>query len=105
MLRAPGRREQYMRRRDLLIGIGAGAAASGLPRATWAAEEHPLTDPALPEGTRQEATLESLPGKQPLVKLSYRPPNYESPLETFSEPITPNDRFFVRYHLAGIPEM
>jgi DMSO/TMAO reductase YedYZ molybdopterin-dependent catalytic subunit len=49
--------------------------------------------------------MEALPGKKPLIKLSYRPPNYESPLETFRTAITPNDEFFVRYHLADIPTM
>ncbi len=49
--------------------------------------------------------MESLPGKQPLIKLAYRPPNYEAPLEYFSTPITPNDRFYVRYHLADIPDI
>jgi DMSO/TMAO reductase YedYZ molybdopterin-dependent catalytic subunit len=45
-----------------------------------------------------------LPGKKPLIKLSYRPPNYETPVEYFKDAITPNDAFFVRYHLAGIPD-
>ena len=49
--------------------------------------------------------MESLPGKKPLIKLSYRPPNYEAPLEYFRTPITPNDEFFVRYHLSDIPEV
>ncbi|MGK9165026.1 molybdopterin-dependent oxidoreductase [Inquilinus limosus] len=49
--------------------------------------------------------LDALPGKKPLIKLSYRPPNYETPLEYFSELLTPNDAFFVRYHLADIPEV
>ena len=60
-------------------------------------------NPALPAGTREEAVLEALPGKQELVKLSWRPPNYETPLDAFDTPITPNDRFFVRYHLAVVP--
>jgi hypothetical protein len=47
--------------------------------------------------------LDALPGKQPLIKLSYRPPNYETPVAFFSSPITRNDAFFVRYHLADIP--
>jgi hypothetical protein len=37
--------------------------------------------------------------------LTYRPPNYESPLVYWRTPITPNDEFFVRYHLADIPEV
>ena len=60
-------------------------------------------DPALPEGVRANATLKSLPGKKPLIKLSYRPPNYETPLEHFRTAITPNDAFFVRYHLVEHP--
>jgi DMSO/TMAO reductase YedYZ molybdopterin-dependent catalytic subunit len=60
-------------------------------------------DPTLPAGTREEAVLEALPGKQDIIKLSWRPPNYETPLAAFSKPITPNDAFFVRYHLAVIP--
>jgi hypothetical protein len=50
---------------------------------------------ALPEGARGHAVLDALPGKKPLIKLSYRPPNYETPLEYFRTAITPNDAFFV----------
>jgi len=57
----------------------------------------------LPEGTRAEAVLDTLPGKKPLIKLTYRPPNYEAPLAYLRTAITPNDEFFVRYHLADIP--
>jgi hypothetical protein len=48
--------------------------------------------------------LEALPGKKPLIKLTYRPPDYETPLSHFTPEITPDESFFVRYHLAGIPE-
>ena len=41
----------------------------------------------------------------PLIKKTYRPPNFETPVEYFRSPITRNDAFFVRYHLAGIPEV
>jgi DMSO/TMAO reductase YedYZ molybdopterin-dependent catalytic subunit len=47
----------------------------------------------------------TLPGKKPLIQLADRPPNYEAPLEYFRTPITPNDQFFVRYHLSDIPEV
>ena len=47
----------------------------------------------------------TLPGKKPLIQLADRPPNYESPLEYLRTPITPNDQFFVRYHLSDIPEV
>jgi DMSO/TMAO reductase YedYZ molybdopterin-dependent catalytic subunit len=59
----------------------------------------------VPAGLDGSAVLEALPGKQKLIKLSYRPPNYESPLQYFDTPITPNDRFYVRYHLADIPNV
>jgi hypothetical protein len=59
----------------------------------------------LPSGTVDEQVLEALPGKVPLIKKTYRPPNYETPVSFFNEPYTPNNAFFVRYHLADIPEL
>lgn len=59
----------------------------------------------LPAGTLESEILEALPGKQPLLKRSFRPPNYEALLATFGDVITPNDRFFVRWHLLNIPEV
>ena len=49
--------------------------------------------------------LDTLPGKEALIKKTYRPPNYETPVNYFDEPFTPNNRFFVRYHNAVIPEV
>jgi DMSO/TMAO reductase YedYZ molybdopterin-dependent catalytic subunit len=89
-------------RRKLMIG-GAGAAF-GLGAGRLLAEEaSPALASGLPTGLRDVALLESLPGKAPLIKLTYRPPNYETPLAYFEQPITPNEAFFVRYHLADIP--
>jgi len=67
--------------------------------------EQPRLDPALPLGTRAEAELAELPGKHRLIKLSWRPPNYETPIAAFDQAITPNEWFYVRYHLADIPDM
>jgi DMSO/TMAO reductase YedYZ molybdopterin-dependent catalytic subunit len=96
-------------RRHLLAASGAGVALAGgtaafpaLFQADAAIADLPAT---LSQGTRDEAVLEALPGKKPLIKLTYRPPNYETPLEYFRTPLTTNDAFFVRYHLAGIPEV
>jgi DMSO/TMAO reductase YedYZ molybdopterin-dependent catalytic subunit len=81
----------------------AGAAMAGLPLLR---EAGALELPAgLPEGLRTNAILDALPGKKPLIKLSYRPPNYETPIEYFRTAITPNDAFYVRYHNAVIPEV
>src|SRR3569833_1868969 len=83
------------------LSTAAGAAAA-LPALTALALDLPQ---ALPEGARGSYVLDTLPGKKPLITLSYRPPNYEAPLEYFRTAITPNDQFFVRYHLSVIPEV
>lgn len=62
-----------------------------------------LVRAALPLGTTESERLEALSGKQPLLKRAFRPPNYETPVEYFSDVITPNERFFVRWHLMNIP--
>jgi DMSO/TMAO reductase YedYZ molybdopterin-dependent catalytic subunit len=93
-------------RRRLIEAAGAASALAGFglaPRFAWAATIN--APAALPEGVREHLTLDTLPGKKPLIKLSYRPPNYETPLEYFRTAITPNDAFFVRYHLSNIPEV
>jgi DMSO/TMAO reductase YedYZ molybdopterin-dependent catalytic subunit len=94
-------------RRSLIKAGSAGAALAGLGArmVSWdgAQAADIELDAALPEGVRTGATLESLPGKKPLIKLAYRPPNYETPIEHFRSAITPNDAFFVRYHLSNIP--
>jgi len=64
-----------------------------------------LARAGLPSGTIESGTLETLPGKRPLLKRSYRPPNYETPVAYFDDVITPNDRFFVRWHLMQIPQI
>jgi hypothetical protein len=38
---------------------------------------------SLPGGTVAEQVLEALPGKVPLIKKTYRPPNYETPISYF----------------------
>jgi DMSO/TMAO reductase YedYZ molybdopterin-dependent catalytic subunit len=42
--------------------------------------------------------------KRPMIVLTQRPPQLETPFSVFDQGlITPNDAFFVRYHLAGLP--
>src|SRR6478735_3007332 len=51
-----------------------------------------------------ERPLAQFPQKRPLIVVTTRPPQLETPFEVFNENVvTPNDAFFVRYHLAGIP--
>ncbi|RYD53865.1 MAG: oxidase, partial [Verrucomicrobiaceae bacterium] len=48
--------------------------------------------------------LATYPGKRPMILLTSRPPQLETPFEVFREgAITPNDAFFVRYHLSNLP--
>ncbi|MSU35054.1 MAG: oxidase [Pedosphaera sp.] len=46
------------------------------------------------------------PQKRPLIRLTTRPPQLETPFSVFNEGIlTPNDAFFVRYHLSESPPL
>ena len=92
-------------RRHLLQTAGAAGALAGLPSFLRARTAGPALTPGVPPGVGSYAAMASLPGKKPLIRLADRPPNYESPLEYLRTPITPNDQFFVRYHLSDIPEV
>ncbi len=79
------------------LGLGAGILG-GSPLRAIAAE---MVD--LPFGNG-ERPLVTYPGKRPMIGLTARPPQLETPFAVFDEGIlTPNDAFFVRYHLADIP--
>jgi DMSO/TMAO reductase YedYZ molybdopterin-dependent catalytic subunit len=58
----------------------------------------------LPAGTVASAVLDALPGKRPLIKRTFRPPNYETPVAVFRHAFTPNDAFYVRWHM-GVPDL
>jgi DMSO/TMAO reductase YedYZ molybdopterin-dependent catalytic subunit len=87
-----------MDRRSLLKAATGSLLAGSASLARFARAD-------LAAGALQSASLEALPGKKALIKRAYRPPNYETPLAAFTNPITPNDQFFVRWHLANIPEI
>lgn len=51
-----------------------------------------------------ERPLVAYPQKRPLIRITTRPPQLETPFGVFNEgAITPNDAFFVRYHLTLSP--
>jgi DMSO/TMAO reductase YedYZ molybdopterin-dependent catalytic subunit len=80
--------------------LGAASALSGTSLAAMAAEASRITLP-FDNGERE---LVAYPQKRPLILLTARPPQLETPFSVFNEgEITPNDAFFVRYHWAGIP--
>jgi sulfite dehydrogenase (cytochrome) subunit A len=90
-------------RRTLLGGLKdavAGAALASLspPVAAYAYDISKLPF------VNGERPLVRYPGKRLLIRETSRPPQLETPFSVFNEgAITPNDAFFVRYHLAGIP--
>lgn len=82
--------------RDLLAG--AAVAKSSFPFTAFAEE---VTSLPFINGERP---LARYPGKRPVIVSTSRPPQLETPYSVFNEGvITPNDAFFVRYHLADIP--
>ncbi len=91
-------RPTLSRRRFLQRAGAIGMAASPLAAlaAGGVAENVSFAD-----GPRE---LVAYPQKRPLIRVHTRPPHLETPFEIFNEgAITPNDAFFVRYHLANIP--
>ncbi|HET9597208.1 MAG TPA: molybdopterin-dependent oxidoreductase [Anaeromyxobacteraceae bacterium] len=94
-----------MDRRRFLGGLAAVGAGALAPRLVRAAAGQAPAAPGLPQGAIDAALLEALPGKRALIKRTFRPPNFETPFEYFADPFTRNDAFFVRYHLAAIPEV
>ena len=87
------------RREFLKVSAGGLLLAGGTRWASWADAANEL-----PAGAIESGQLDSLPGKLPLIKKSFRPPNFETPVSYFNDAFTPNNAFFVRYHLAGIPQ-
>jgi len=96
-------RRQFLK--DVVAGLALAGAGPLLPRLAQGAEAPSMGPAGLPAGTLESSLLDALPGKKPLIKRTFRPPNYETPLEYFNQAFTPNDAFFVRYHHADIPEV
>src|SRR6266478_3248888 len=97
-------------RRRLLETPGVGAMLAGLglafPRMlTTEAEAQPILNlsPMLPEGTRSEAILDTLPGKKPLIKLSYwrRRSKWRDPAHPEGIEATPGFRGGCRVSMLG----
>jgi DMSO/TMAO reductase YedYZ molybdopterin-dependent catalytic subunit len=86
-------------RRDLMKRAGVIAVATGL----GSVKSFALDTVTLPfdNGARP---LVKYPQKRPMIGQTSRPPQLETPFQIFDGgPITPNDAFYVRYHLADIP--
>src|SRR5262245_46585471 len=82
-------------RRSALRTLG-GAAALAAAHATpaWAQARDP---------TLASRPLVRYPQKTDLILLTSRPPQLETPMKWFDRAITPNEAFFVRYHVFPVP--
>lgn len=92
--------EEIIKRRRLFLQT-AGVGLIGLlskSSKSWAAAMETLS---FGNGQRE---LIAYPQKRKLMRITTRPPHLETPFTVFDEGVlTPNDAFFVRYHLANFP--
>src|SRR5258706_11698339 len=79
----------------LLPGCNRGASTAGEP------SEQNADVPPVP--ATRPIEMARFPEKADLILLTDRPPQLETPLRYFREDLTPNDAFFVRWHLGLIP--
>src|SRR4051812_13705297 len=96
---SPSPSRTALNRRQFIRAAGLLGLASwwGRPQA-WA------EDTATLPFQNGERRLVRYPQKRPLSRVTTRPPQLETPFSVFNEGvITPNDAFFVRYHLAPAP--
>jgi DMSO/TMAO reductase YedYZ molybdopterin-dependent catalytic subunit len=88
-------------RRQFLVGVG-GLGFTGLLGAS--ARSATGTSVAFPFANGDRNLVENFPQKGPMVSQRARPPLLETPFEVFDQGVfTPNDRFYVRWHLANVP--
>ncbi len=89
------------RRRFIKKTIGSLVALSG-----WSVlQPSVLAANLVATDSKQSPILDALDGKKPLIKQTFRAPNYETPVNYFDSAFTPNDVFFVRYHHSRIPKV
>ena len=89
--------------RRRFIGQAAGLGLGGLLGAGGARAQSP-GGIVLPFGNGERPITEDFPQKGAMILQRTRPPQLETPFEVFDQGVfTPNDRFFVRWHLANIP--
>ena len=87
-----------MERRDFFkkAAVVAGAAAVGSTTVEANAGTHQPID-------NRKVSDVAFPEKRPLIMYSDRPPLLETPRDVFTSALTPNDQFFVRWHMPDIP--
>lgn len=77
-----------------LVGASVGAWTVACNRAT-----------SVSDISSNAPDLVRFPEKSELILLTDRPPQLETPLHYFRQDLTPNEAFFVRWHLEAIPTL
>jgi DMSO/TMAO reductase YedYZ molybdopterin-dependent catalytic subunit len=92
----------FEQRRRVLARLGAmGLAAFTMPSFAPAAEDKVIQ---LPFDNGERPLTSEFPQKSGLILQRARPPLLETPFDVFDKGVfTPNDRFYVRWHLPDIP--
>jgi DMSO/TMAO reductase YedYZ molybdopterin-dependent catalytic subunit len=89
-------------RRNFLAGAGGLGVAGLLGTISRPARAGGLIELPFANGQRELAS--DFPRKGAMILQRTRPPLLETPFEVFDQGVfTPNDRFYVRWHLANIP--
>ncbi len=84
-------RRDFFKKAALTVGaVGLGVSSSE------AGETHQPVD-------NRKISKHTFPEKRPLITYSDRPPLLETPRDVFTSVLTPNDQFFVRWHMPNIP--
>jgi len=89
-------------RRRFLARVGELGLTGLLGASAWDAMAESLVK--LPFANGQRDLVANFPQKRAMLLQRTRPPLLETPFEVFDQGVfTPNDRFYVRWHLANIP--
>src|SRR3989454_5797006 len=89
-------------RRRFLAQLGGIGLTGLLGASAWEALAAELVELPFANGRRELVT--NFPQKGAVLLQRTRPPLLETPFEVFDRSVfTPNDRFYVRWHLANIP--
>src|ERR1700722_16294981 len=97
----PNLPHSLLSRRGFLGRVGGGGLMGLFGTSTWTAMAATLELPFV-NGRRDLVT--NFPQKGPMILQRTRPPLLETPFEVFDQGVfTPNDRFYVRWHLTNVP--
>ena len=94
----------HLSRREWLKLLGVGGAGVALGELLPPETGRPLPQRQAPHVARNSSgPLVAYPQKLPLIVLTDRPVQLETPRDYFASPFTPNAAFFVRWHLDQHP--